>query len=56
MFILVLYGYINEEKVNTAAVSNINNFALKALNGLLKRTNIFCDLSKAFDCIRNKIL
>lgn len=47
---------LTKRRLITAAVCNINNFALKALNGLLKCTNIFCDLSKAFDCIRNKIL
>jgi hypothetical protein len=38
------------------AIFTLTNFILSALHKRQKADGIFCDLSKAFDCIRHKIL
>lgn len=49
------YGFRNKRSTEMAITRSIK-FILEALDGSQRCTSIFCDLSKAFDCLRHDIL
>ena len=49
------YGFINNSSTETASYNLINNI-LEAFENKSTVGGIFCDLTKAFDCINHTIL
>jgi hypothetical protein len=49
------YGFRNNSSMETASYNLINNI-FEALNNKVTVGGIFCDLAKAFDCVKHTIL
>lgn len=55
LFTVAQYGF-RQNKSTEMAIRNVSYFVLRALDESKKCASVFCDLSKAFDCLRHDIL
>lgn len=55
LFTLAQFGF-RKEKSTEMAIRNVIYYVLEALDRSQKSASVFCDLSKAFDCLRYDIL